>query len=36
VRLAEAWGITVCGYTHAQQTNIYTHPERIIFDKTPA
>jgi FdhD protein len=32
VRLAEAWGITVCGYTHAQQTNIYSHSERVIFD----
>jgi FdhD protein len=32
VRLAETWGVTVCGYTHAQQTNIYTHPERIALD----
>jgi FdhD protein len=32
LRLAEAWGITVCGYTRARQTNIYAHPERIILD----
>jgi FdhD protein len=32
IRLAEAWGIAVCGYTRARQTNIYAHPERIIFD----
>ena len=36
VRLAEAWGITVCGYTRAQRTNIYAHPERIIFDLSPS
>ncbi len=32
IRLAEAWGIAVCGYTRARQTNIYAHPERIIID----
>jgi FdhD protein len=32
VRLAEAWGIAVCGYTRARQTNIYSHPERVIID----
>lgn len=35
VRLAEAWGIAVCGYTRARQTNIYAHPERIILDVGP-
>lgn len=35
VRLAEAWGITVCGYTRGQQTNIYTHAERISLDRLP-
>ena len=32
VRLAEAWGIAVCGYTRARQTNIYAHSERIVLD----
>ncbi len=32
LRLAEAWGIAVCGYTRARQTNIYAHPERIILN----
>ena len=36
VRLAEAWGVTVCGYTRAGHTNIYTHPERIVVDAQPA
>jgi FdhD protein len=35
VRLAEAWGVTVCGYTRSGQTNIYTHPERIVVDVRP-
>jgi FdhD protein len=35
VRLAEAWGIAVCGYTRAGQTNIYAHPERIVVDIPP-
>ncbi|MBI1802541.1 MAG: formate dehydrogenase accessory sulfurtransferase FdhD [Chloroflexi bacterium] len=33
VRLAEAWGIAVCGYTRGPQTNIYTHSERIVIDR---
>jgi FdhD protein len=36
VRLAEVWGVTICGYTRGQQTNIYTHAERIILDALPA
>ena len=35
IRLAEAWGIAVCGYTRARQTNIYSHPERIVLDSPP-
>ena len=32
VRLAEAWGIAVCGYTRGRQTNIYAHAERVVLD----
>jgi FdhD protein len=35
VRLAETWGIAVCGYTRGRQTNIYAHAERIILDGMP-
>ena len=32
VQLAEAWGITLVGYSRNGHFNVYTHPQRIILD----
>jgi FdhD protein len=29
VRIAEAYGITLCGFARGKRVNIYTHPERV-------
>ncbi|MBU0510045.1 formate dehydrogenase accessory sulfurtransferase FdhD [bacterium] len=36
VDLAEASGITLVGFARRRRFNLYTHPERIIFDETTA
>jgi FdhD protein len=33
IELAEKFGITLIGYAHRNQFNVYTHPERVIYKK---
>ncbi len=32
VRIAGAYGITLCGFARGRRVNIYTHPERVELD----
>lgn len=33
IKKAERWGITLIGYARRNRFNVYTHPERILFDQ---
>ena len=34
VELAEAYGITVCGFVRGRRMNVYTHQNRVVFGET--